>query len=129
MHARGQDFLFLPKPTRPPIYVGGNGEHALRRCVAYGDAWMPMSGAASKLAAPIARLRELADEAGREAPQVVAFTGFDVREPTEARERSEGYAELGIRHLVVGSRYANAAEFRHHLDFLSETLEPSDFPG
>ena len=125
MRAHGQDFLFLPKPPRPLIYVGGNGEHALRRSVAYGDAWMPMAGAAGKLATSLARLRELAEEAGRETPDVVAFTGFDPREPNEARERSEGYAELGIRHLVAGARYADAAEFRRHLDFLAETLAPT----
>ena len=54
--------------------------------------------------------------------EAVAFTGFDSREPNEARERSEGYAELGIRHLVAGARYADASEFRRHLDFLAEAL-------
>ena len=32
-----------PKPVQkphPPIYVGGNGEHTLRRVVQYGDGWM-----------------------------------------------------------------------------------------
>ena len=120
MHAHGQDFLFLPKPLRPPIYVGGNGEHALRRSVAYGDAWMPMAGAPGKLAAPIERLRELSQEAKRDVPAVVAFTGFDPTELSEARERCLAYAELGIRHVVAGARYADAAEFRRYLDFLSD---------
>ncbi|NRA08887.1 MAG: TIGR03619 family F420-dependent LLM class oxidoreductase [Myxococcales bacterium] len=122
MSAYGQEFLFLPKPPRPPIYVGGSGEHALRRSVAYGDAWMPMAGAPGKLTDPIARLRELAQEAEREPPAIVAFTGFDPSEPAEARERCLGYAELGIRHVVAGGRYADAAEFRRYLDFLSDAL-------
>ena len=122
MRAHGQDFLFLPKPACPPIYVGGNGEHALRRSVAYGDAWMPMATTPEKLAAPIARLGELAEEAARPTPAVVAFTGFDPGKPDAARERIEGYAELGIQHLVAGARYADAQEFRHYLDFLAEVL-------
>ena len=40
----GQPFLFLPRPARPPIYVGGNGEPALRRAARYGDGWFPMGG-------------------------------------------------------------------------------------
>ena len=120
MSAHGQEFLFLPKPARPPIYVGGSGEHALRRSVAYGDAWMPMAGVPGKLAAPIERLRELSQEAKRDAPAVVAFTGFDPAELSEARERCLAYAELGIRHVVAGARYADAAEFRRYLDFLCD---------
>src|SRR5262245_41427119 len=33
VEAHGQKFLFLPRPPRPPIYVGGSGEPALRRAV------------------------------------------------------------------------------------------------
>ena len=39
--ANGQDFLFLPRPERPPIIVGGAAEHAFARIVAHADGWMP----------------------------------------------------------------------------------------
>ena len=43
VEANGQPFLFLPRPKRPPIFVGGAPPHALRRTVEYGDGWMPMA--------------------------------------------------------------------------------------
>ena len=89
-------------------------------CGARGEA--PRGGLWGRAPALGARLRELAQEAEREPPAVVAFTGFDPSEPAEARERCLGYAELGIRHVVAGGRYADAAEFRRYLDFLSDAL-------
>ncbi|TMA36418.1 MAG: TIGR03619 family F420-dependent LLM class oxidoreductase, partial [Deltaproteobacteria bacterium] len=50
VQSNGQDFLFLPRPPRPPIYVGGAGERALRRAVRFGDGWMPMAGDPAVLA-------------------------------------------------------------------------------
>src|SRR5262249_21700395 len=110
-NANGQDFLFLPRPQRPPVYVGGSGEPALRRAVRFGDGWMPMTGDPANLAPQVARLRELAAESGREAPEVVAFTGFDPREPGRIAERLGALAELGVARLVAGLRYASADEF------------------
>jgi probable F420-dependent oxidoreductase len=122
--ANGQPFLFLPRPPRPPIYVGGSGEHALRRTVAYGDGWMPMAGSPEKLVAPIARLRELAEEAGREMPGVVALTGFDPAEPERARDRVRALTEVGVTHLVAGARYADADGFTAYTEFLAEHVIP-----
>jgi probable F420-dependent oxidoreductase len=121
----GQDFLFLPRPPRPPIYVGGGGEPALRRAVRFGDGWMPMTNEPAKLAAPIARLRELAAEAGRLPPEVVAFTGFDPREPERVPERIGELARLGVARVVAGIRYATADELARHLDFLVERAVPA----
>src|SRR4030095_11863336 len=39
----GQDFLFLPRPARPEILVGGAAPHALARATRFGDGWMPMA--------------------------------------------------------------------------------------
>src|SRR5262245_2347276 len=123
--ANGQDFLFLPRPARPPIYVGGSGEAALRRAVRFGDGWMPMTGDPAKLAPEVARLRELADAASRRAPEVVAFTGFDAREPERAPERVAALAALGVTRIVAGLRYATADEFATHVGFLAERVLPA----
>ena len=66
----GQPFLFLPRPARPPIFVGGAPPHAFTRVIRYGDGWMPMSGDPDALRAPIAELRRMAQEAGRPVPEV-----------------------------------------------------------
>ena len=58
MEANGQPFLFLPRPSRPPIFVGGAAPHALRRTVRWGDGWMPTGADPTPLREPIEQLRE-----------------------------------------------------------------------
>ncbi len=125
VNAHGQDFLFLPRPPRPPIYVGGSGDHALRRVVRFGDGWMPMTGDPAKLAPGVARLRELAAEAGRAMPEVIAFTGFDPREPGRVPDQVGALAAAGATRLVAGARYATADEFARHVGFLAECVVPA----
>jgi probable F420-dependent oxidoreductase len=127
--AHAQPFLFLPRPPAPPIYVGGAGEHALRRTVRYGDGWMPMTGDPEKLAPAIARLRELADEAGRALPEVVAFVGLDPARADALRERAQALAGLGVSRIVVGARYADAAEFSRCVALLAERVLPALSPS
>ena len=66
-----------PKPVQkphPPIYVGGDGPHVLRRVVEYGDAWMPIPGRGRvPLTERIAELQRLAREAGRGPIPVTVF--------------------------------------------------------
>jgi probable F420-dependent oxidoreductase len=126
--AHGQKFLFLPRPPRPPLYVGGAGEHALRRTLRYGDGWMPMTDDPERLAPGIARLRALADEAGRELPEVIAFAGLDPRRPDALCERIAALARLGVSQVVVGTRYADADEFARQLDAVAERVLPA-LPG
>jgi probable F420-dependent oxidoreductase len=123
--ANGQPFLFLPRPPRPPIYVGGAGEHALRRVVAYGDGWFPMLPDASKLAPQVARLRQLASEARRPTPEVVAFTGFDARAPERVADQVAELREAGATRLVAGSRYATGDDFARHVEFLATRVLPA----
>jgi len=121
----GQDFLFLPRPERPPIYVGGSGEHALRRAARYGDGWFAMGGKPEELAAAKARLRELFAEAGRrEAPRVLSFASFDPREPGSVPARLGALHEAGVDQLIAGVRYADAAGFSEHTAFLEEHVLP-----
>ena len=125
VRANEQDFLFLPRPPRPPIYVGGAGEPALRRVVRFADGWMPMIGDPAKLAAGRARLRELSDEAGRPMPAIVAFTAFDPREPERIPERLGALSDVGVTQVVAGVRYATADEFARHAAFLGERVVPA----
>ena len=39
-------FVFLPRPKRPPIWIGGNGPAAMNRVLKFGDGWHPMLPAA-----------------------------------------------------------------------------------
>lgn len=121
----GQKFLFRPRPQRPPIFIGGNPPHALERVVRYGDGWMPMGGDPQRLAAPIRELRELAERAGRPAPEVVLMTGFDLGQPDHALDQAQALAGVGVTHFVHGSRYVDADAFREQADALAEHLLPA----
>jgi probable F420-dependent oxidoreductase len=125
VESHGQKVLFLPRPPRPPIYVGGSGEHALRRAVLFGDGWMPIVNDPAKLAPAVARLRELAAKSGRAAPEVVALTAFDPREPARIPERIAALVEAGVTRLVAGLRYATADEFRRQVEFLAARVVPA----
>ena len=78
----------------------------------------PMVGDLEKLREPVESLRKLAAEAGRPQPEVVALTGLPA-DPERARERFERLGELGVTHLIAGTRYDTADEFRRQADAIA----------
>ena len=125
VEAHGQKFLFLPRPPRPPIYVGGAAPHALVRAARFGDGWMPMVANAESVRAPIAELRERFAAAGKGEPAVVIFSGFSRRDPGAATAGARGFVEAGATRLIVGERYADADDFRRGLEFAVEHVRPA----
>ncbi len=125
MEANGQRFLFLPRPARPPIYVGGSGAHALARAVKFGDGWIPMARDAESLRAPIGELRERFAAADKPPPAVVVLTGFSRKDPSAAAAGARALADAGATHLVVAERYRDANDFRRGLDFAAEHVRPA----
>jgi probable F420-dependent oxidoreductase len=121
----GQRFLFLPRPARPPIYVGGAGRAALRRAVRFGDGWMPNVGDPAKLASPLAELRELFAAAGKRSPEVIALTSLPLAEPRQAIERASALRAAGVTALVHASRYADAAAFGRSVEALATRIRPA----
>ncbi|HTO07985.1 MAG TPA: TIGR03619 family F420-dependent LLM class oxidoreductase [Myxococcota bacterium] len=107
----GQKFLFLPRPPRPQILIGGAAPHALARAARFGDGWMPIGAKPADLAPHAARLRELFLAAGKPAPELAVMTRLPLEEPARAADLAHAYAELGATRLVHASRYADAAEF------------------
>jgi probable F420-dependent oxidoreductase len=119
VEANGQRFLFLPRPARPPIFVGGAPPHALRRAVAYGDGWMPVGADPSVLAPVIAELRAQAAASGKPAPEVVAMTALPLEDRARAADRARAFAAAGVTRLVHGFRYPDAAAFAQAADALA----------
>jgi probable F420-dependent oxidoreductase len=113
VEVNGQRFLFLPRPKRPPIFVGGSGPHALRRAATLADGWMPGNLDPEALREPIAELRALAKEAGRPSPEVVVLGRLREHDEQTIQDRIPALSEVGVTRLAVNFPYANVAEFRH----------------
>jgi len=122
VEANAQRFLFLPRPKRPPIYVGGAGPAALRRAARFGEGWMPMGSDPRNLAAPIAELASLFAQAGKGPPEVIALTSLPLDDADRAVERARALQEIGVTGLVHTSRYGSVAEFARSAEILSTRI-------
>lgn len=120
VEANGQPFLFLPRPERPPIYIGGAAPHALERTVAYGDGWLPMGGDPEKLRDPIKQLNELAAKADKPTPKVKLMTALPLHEPERAIQMAGELSEVGVTSLIQGLRYNKLSEFEETTTRLAE---------
>jgi probable F420-dependent oxidoreductase len=82
-HYRFPAVTFEPKPVQkphPPIHIGGESGAALRRAVQHGDGWIGMHHTPGTAAAPLERVRLLAQRAARTKPleiTVAAHPGLD----------------------------------------------------
>lgn len=120
VESNGQKFLFLPRPERPPIFIGGGAPHALERTVAYGDGWLPMGGDPEKLRDPIKQLNDLAAKADKPVPQVKLMTALALHEPARALEQVFALREVGVTSLIHGLRYSELSEFEDTAARLAE---------
>ena len=120
----GQRFLFLPRPQRPPIYVGGSGRAALRRAARFGEGWMPNASDPAKLEPAIRELRELFAAGGRREPEVVALTSLPLDQPEKAVDRARALAAVGVTAVVHASRYGDAAAFARNAQTIAERIRP-----
>jgi alkanesulfonate monooxygenase SsuD/methylene tetrahydromethanopterin reductase-like flavin-dependent oxidoreductase (luciferase family) len=113
-----------PLPTRPiPVLLGCGGSDAvLRRVVRVADGWMPLliPGLDSvSFGQGVRRLRELADEAGRD-PATISIHGRVYLGPGW-QERVTEALEAGCSHLSVGfNRLANPG--RSHAEHLEAVI-------
>ena len=92
------EMRMLPKPEKPiPIWIGGTSEPALKRALRL-DGWHG-SRASPEQAAPIVeRLRAARPDPGF---AVSLRYGWNGRDPAELRGRLEGYAAVGVEHVLV----------------------------
>ena len=91
---------FEPKPMQqpwPPILIGGESGAALRRAARAGDGWIGMGHTFESAAAPIARLRELRGEYGRDAASFQICLGG----PVTSADDVQRWDELGVSRLIV----------------------------
>lgn len=113
--ANGQEFLFRPRPTRPPLFVGGDGAHAIRRALELGDGWIPIGKKPAELKPVIDDYRQQADAAGKPRPEIVTFSQLNSDDLAETQDSLSAFAEAGVDRLVWICRYENARHCREEL--------------
>jgi probable F420-dependent oxidoreductase len=121
----GQKFLFLPRPPRPALLVGGAAPQALARAARFGDGWMPIGGKPADLAPHAARLRELFLAAGKPAPELAVMTRLPLEDPARAADLARAWAELGATRLIHASRYADSAELARSAEAIASRIRPA----
>jgi probable F420-dependent oxidoreductase len=88
-----------PKPVQqphPPVWIGG-GKATLAHVAEWGDGWMPIEGV-MPVPRLIGRLRELADEAGRDPREIMIYLSGCPREPAKLEE----YLAAGVAGVTLG---------------------------
>ncbi len=81
---------------------------------------MPMGSDPEKLRPGVQKLHELAAEAGRPTPEVVAMGRLPLAEPERAADQLSALAEIGVTRFVTGARYgADPEPFRRNVDALA----------
>lgn len=121
--ANDQSFLFRPRPTRPPILIGGRAPYALKRAVAFGDGWLPMAKRPEQIEQDVLLYRQMTEAAGRTPGSVSVMTHLPVeQDERQAHTWLTEYRTLGVERLVCSVGYETFDEYRHKLDQLSAFL-------
>ena len=90
----------FPKPVqrpRPPVWIGGRSEFALRRAAKLGDGWNPSQPSPGQLADSLSELRGLYKAAGRSGPDTVGINIHSVI--ADSDEAAAAIAEPSARKL------------------------------
>ncbi|MFZ1888859.1 MAG: TIGR03619 family F420-dependent LLM class oxidoreductase [Candidatus Binataceae bacterium] len=104
-------FVFEPRASRPPIWIGGGGANAIKRVLEFGDGWHPMQRAA-ELKPLVEDLRSKMRDAGRPDPEIIVRRGMKLDDISAARARLDAEANAGATYFILDlGRYADDREF------------------
>jgi len=114
-----------PLPGREiPIWFGGSADAVLRRTGRIGDGWMPQSAPDETARDQIARIRQAAEEAGRDP----AAIGIEARLTLGAvpeqdwRAFADGWRDLGATHFGVNTMNMGLSKPEDHAEVLRDVL-------
>jgi probable F420-dependent oxidoreductase len=146
---RLRDVTFSPLPLqkpRPPLYVGGNSEAALRRVARLGDGWHATATTAPAFGQGVETLRRFWKDAGREgepalslripilvdgvhrpAVDMALIRGRHVLagSPAAIAEELRGYQARGCQHAALEVSYSTYPAIHATIDIIGERLRPA----
>ncbi|MGW1696705.1 LLM class F420-dependent oxidoreductase [Streptomyces sp. NPDC002399] len=142
----GERFSFAglgqrPRPAqeRVPVWVGGSSPAAVRRAAVRGDGWLPQGDPREKLPAQIARLRELREAAGIEAPIVIGAITEPLYigepewsvgrrtlsgKPEAVAESLRAYGAMGVHQIQVRFRSRSRGELTDQMAAFAAEVAP-----
>ena len=141
------EFSLKPLPIqkpRPPIWVSGRKDAAMRRAARFADGWLPYMYTPEQLAESIAKIKQFGEEYGRDlrdfTPGIFLFTaahedeasGFKMANDKLSVQYSQDFSKLIDKYALAGSPDRCRARLREYLDagarfvFLS-TACPDDY--
>jgi probable F420-dependent oxidoreductase len=114
-------FVFLPRPKRPSIWVGGNSPAAMNRVLKFGDGWHPMLPAA-ELKVKVEELNARARPPGRPTPEIVVRRGIRLDDIEAARAKVAAERAAGATYFIYDlGRYPDEASFAKSVEtFISK---------
>lgn len=111
----------FPKPVQkpnPPILIGGESIHTLRRVAQFGDGWLPRARGGFDAAQGVARLRAVAEQVERDVAEL-SISVFGASADAAALDR---YRQAGIDRAIFGLPSASAEVVLPLLDRRAELL-------
>ena len=145
---RLHDVTFSPMPLqkpRPPLYVGGNSEGALRRVARLGDGWHATGSTVEAFGQGAETVRRFWKDAGREGEPALSLRipilidgvhraavdmslirGRHVIGGPVAKivEELRGYQALGCQHIALEVSYSTYPAILETIDIIAERLRP-----
>jgi len=107
-----------PKPTHrphPPILLGGETDHTLKRVVEYCDGWFPRPRGGFEASTAVDRLKRMAESVKRD-PATLTITVFGA--PPEAAALAS-YEKAGIPNALLAIPDLSRDEILRHLDTIA----------
>lgn len=140
------DLRFSPKPVQQPhipLWIGGASPGALRRAARLGDGWHPSGLTPDEYAAGRQRVRELAEQAGRDPDSLVMSARVEVAatsgpssdraanraripggDPEQTALALAAYRAAGVEHLVLALNTGDVTRIRSLMEELSAQTLP-----
>ena len=124
-HIKFPEFVFAPRPARPPIWIGGMGPKAIERTIKYGDGYYPIGIQSGDLAKIATHLREESEKHGRSMPDLIV--GGMVRKGSAEPmiDKISAMQEAGANYYILGlGRYTDADTFRDGIERFATEVMP-----
>ena len=111
-----------PRPVQPtiPILVGGDSDVAIRRAARLADGYFPGEGDVDRLAGLIKRVRQAAEDAGRD-PNSIEINAMFSTQMTDPAAGVEKFIELGVGRIMVPAFFFMGDGGLDRMDQFAET--------